>query len=816
VINDSWRSQVGFFGGAAGTVTVVGAQSFQGLQFATTGYTLTGGTINAIGNNVGGGNAAASFLNVDGGVTATIASVISGGAIGIDKLGAGTLVLTGANTFTGLTSVLAGTLVNNGTLPGAVSNAATFTNNGTVGGGLTNTAGTATNTGIINGGATNAAGATLATSNQINGGLTNAGAVTASGQINGAIVNQGAGAFTVNGALTGNSTFANNGASQLFVTGGNFTGLTALTNSSSAIPGVSVSAGRTLGAQTIQNNAGSTFNSAGTVIATTSVTNAGTAAFGGALNTPLFGNSGTFSVNAGGLGGATTVFTNTGTANISAGDFTGVGTFNNAGTLLANGGGARTLGAATFNNGGTGSINQQNGAVTDVLNLTGTYAGAAGSRIVQDVNLASAAGGAANGDRVVIAGAATGRSDFAFNIVNPGRAVFATPIPVLTAGSTAGMTANEGLISRSGFFDYFLRRNAANTGFEIASQFNSGPAAGVAGGISGVLSSLQAGFHQPASAIVSTPDECKPNQLMAGPFIRVNAGETTVKNGSVGDVVGGGAPFTNDSKSTSNFKGFQTGFDVGLCNINNSGWNIHLGIMGGLVDVTSKGNSRSPTPIGGIDAITRTQADASVPFIGAYTFVGNGAFTAEFNVRRDFYDMKVSASDSTTTYVGPGQKLKGDGISFNGQMQYRFTFAERFYIEPYVGLSKSRSSFDLLPFATGGADFMRFSTADSLLGRAGVNLGAAFFLTEKFVVAPFLTASVWREFAKPLKAQAIIGSSGQTFLIETDRVGTFGQVGAGLQFKLIDTPLVGFVRGDVRFGDKIEGKAINAGLRLQF
>ncbi|PJI52386.1 hypothetical protein CTI14_43155, partial [Methylobacterium radiotolerans] len=44
----TWNSRYGVFEGTAGTVTLAGTQGFQGLQFATDGYTLTGGALNAL------------------------------------------------------------------------------------------------------------------------------------------------------------------------------------------------------------------------------------------------------------------------------------------------------------------------------------------------------------------------------------------------------------------------------------------------------------------------------------------------------------------------------------------------------------------------------------------------------------------------------------------------------------------------------------------------------------------------------------------------------------------------------------------------
>jgi len=99
--NVAWvnaNNDTAVFGGAAGTVTLGTGITVGGLQFDTTGYTITGDTLTF-------GAAGAIAASVD----ATIASVIAGGAA-ISKTGAGKLTLTGANTYTGLTTVSAGVL----------------------------------------------------------------------------------------------------------------------------------------------------------------------------------------------------------------------------------------------------------------------------------------------------------------------------------------------------------------------------------------------------------------------------------------------------------------------------------------------------------------------------------------------------------------------------------------------------------------------------------------------------------------------------------------------------------------------------------
>ncbi|MFZ4689345.1 MAG: beta strand repeat-containing protein, partial [Polymorphobacter sp.] len=94
----AWANTEGVFAGVAGTVTVDGTQAYTNLRFDTAGYTLTGGSITANGG----------VLNIDNAGTTTINSVIAG-TNGLTKTGAGTLVLGGANTFTGIYTSGAGT-----------------------------------------------------------------------------------------------------------------------------------------------------------------------------------------------------------------------------------------------------------------------------------------------------------------------------------------------------------------------------------------------------------------------------------------------------------------------------------------------------------------------------------------------------------------------------------------------------------------------------------------------------------------------------------------------------------------------------------
>ena len=109
-VNGSWATDFAIFEGTPGTVTVdnsAGAISATGMQFAVDGYTVTGGTLTLSGTasdiRVGDGTTAGA------GYTATIDNVIAGTGQ-LVKTDLGTLVLNGANTYSG------GTLIENGSV----------------------------------------------------------------------------------------------------------------------------------------------------------------------------------------------------------------------------------------------------------------------------------------------------------------------------------------------------------------------------------------------------------------------------------------------------------------------------------------------------------------------------------------------------------------------------------------------------------------------------------------------------------------------------------------------------------------------------
>jgi autotransporter-associated beta strand protein len=826
-------------GGTTTTPTVANSGIFNqsaGTLNATTSVTNNAGaTFNLSGGTITTPTAtnAGTFNHTGGSLAATSFTTAAGGAY---NQGAGG-------------TVTSATIVNNGTYTAAGTNTATtsFTNNGTLAVSSSISTPTFTNTAIVNGLLT-VTGNTTATN-------------TASGVLNGGIniAAAGGGATFANAgtAGTGGLVFGNIGGTLTANNTGTFAGFvntlagTSTTVSTSGTwnyQGTSTLAGT----ETFSNTGTFRVASAGTLTGLESFTNAAGGRFELAAN--LGGSIGTFNNNAtnpgsaglGSQGNGTGqgVFTGPGVF-LQDRNLTGIGTFNNNGFLGAvstAGGANNTIGAASFNNGATGVISLVNGRSTDQLTLAGNYNGAAGSQIALDVNLNQTVRQA---DVVRINGLNNGQTTLVLNrLDNPATAFFSTQaIPVVVSGGGAGQVTLAQPIQGSGFATFELEQSSPGS-YQIVSRLNTSAASGAASSISALITSLNVGFFQSVSAFIGAPsgnnDEktastsvstdptmtwaklnqaaaaqtevaaapgIRPNTISSGLWARGSGGNFTVRGTSTA-VFGPGTSVPQAVKVENSFAGMQVGIDTGVFNIDNTGWNLHLGITGGSVfaDGTQKIGSQ-------------TTGVFDVPFIGVYSALTNGPFFSDLSYRHDFFNAKIS--NQLAGLNGANLKIESNAVA--GSAGYRFDFESLmgtelpYFIEPSGSMSYTNTSVGSLP-VTGGV--LQFRDIDSILGRFGLRFGTAFQATESLALQPFVTGSVWHEFAgntvSRFVSANIVADPNAFVPIITDRVGTFGQVGVGVSAQVLDTPFLGYVRSDFRFGDKLEGYAVNGGIRYQF
>ena len=391
-VNSGWTPGLAVFSGATGTVTLGESITADGLQFTSTGYVIEGAGHTLTLQSPTLGSAA---IRADAGVTATIRAPLAG-AVAVIKSDPGTVVLTAANSYSGGTTVNAGTLqlgdggtagsvtgdvVNHGqltvfrsnamTLAGAISGAGGFRQSGP---------GTTTLTG-----ANTYAGTTTIAAGVLqvgNGGTT--GTLGLGGVINDAVLTFKRGdTLMSSNDISGTGTVNQSGAGTTILTGANsYAGPTTITAGALQI-GSGGTTG-TLGPGAV-NNAGSLiFNRADALTVANAITGAGTIVQAGPGATTLSGlvsagstdiRSGTLIVTGtlasptlltgGGarLGGTGTI---TGAVTIAAGGMLAPGT--SPGTLTV---GALTMLAGAIADYELATPGVAGGGINDLVNVTG-------------------------------------------------------------------------------------------------------------------------------------------------------------------------------------------------------------------------------------------------------------------------------------------------------------------------------------------------------------------------------------------------------------------------------------------------------------
>ncbi|MBV8415417.1 MAG: autotransporter-associated beta strand repeat-containing protein, partial [Verrucomicrobia bacterium] len=398
--NAPWENGFAIFEGTAGTVTLGTNIEFDGMQFLTGGYTIAAaGPQTLIG-------ATTTTIDVGSGLTATISAPIMDGTspAAVSKTDLGTLILTGSNTYTGGTTIAAGTLQigNGGTTGSIVGNVADngalvfdrsdiITFGGTISG-----SGSLTQEGIgtviLTGTNTYSGGTTIGS------GTLQLGNGAASGSILGNVINNGILAinrsdiFTFAALISGSGSFQQTGAGITILTGVNtYSGATNITagtlqaGSSAALSANSAfSVGATLDLHGFNNTIGSLSGSG--VVTNDGVSPATLSAGGNNTNTTFSGTltdgSASLGFTKAGIGtmilsggntytGGTTV--SSGTLQIGNGATSGsiVGNVTDNGILAFNRSDSVTFGGVIT---GTGSLVQM-GPGTLILTAADSYTG---------------------------------------------------------------------------------------------------------------------------------------------------------------------------------------------------------------------------------------------------------------------------------------------------------------------------------------------------------------------------------------------------------------------------------------------------------
>ncbi len=380
----------------AGAIILTGNNSYAGPTLINATTTLQ------IGNGGTSGSIAAASAITDNGTlafdeagTLVIGNAI-GGSGGVNQLGIGTTALTGDSTYSGTTTITAGTLsIGNGGATGSIAAASQVADNGTLAfnetgpllfanavsgsGGLAQV-GTGTTTltaNLTNTGSTLISGGTLQLGNGGTSGALGTGAVVD----NATLAVDRSDAFTLANAISGTGGLNQTGSGKLILTGANtFTGTTAITAGS-----VQVGNGGTTGSLTgnVADGTNLAFDRSDTLTYGGQISGAGSVSQIGTGTTILTGASN--------YTGGTTI--SAGTLQIGNGAATGAITGNvaNAGSLVFDRAGALSFGGVIS---GAGTV-VQSGPGATTLTAAQTYTGATsvtGGTLVAANSIATSSG----------------------------------------------------------------------------------------------------------------------------------------------------------------------------------------------------------------------------------------------------------------------------------------------------------------------------------------------------------------------------------------------------------------------------------------
>jgi len=821
-------------------------------------------TINAITASTGNISVSGGTLTLDDGVS-NIAGVISGSG-GLTITGTSDTTLSGTHTYTGATTVTAGTLNNSGTIAGVANiSGGTATNNGTIAGAAT-ISGTGTLTNTTTGqlaSVNNQAGGTFSNANNVAGqvgAVTNAGTGTNTGTI--ASLTNSAGTFGNSGTITGaasisGGTVTNTGTitGAVGLSGGtlNTTGTLGSTltnagvvNASGTINGAVVNSGTFNATGALASNGAFTNNAGATLNL-----NAGIYALGGNLD-----NSGGITVaapatldmgpafnltnNAGGT------ITNNGTitdALINAGVVTNNGTYNaivqsNSGTITNNGtwtgdvldntGTINAFGAwsgsVTNNAGGlwvaTNGVTTL-GGVGNFVNNTGNVAGRGISLVdgatgdifntagqlsgTGTINLDVNLSNTSSSDFVNAQGGHNGVSNIYLNQIAP-LGFDAAPVTLLQHNGTPGTINVANLPDTNGLISYSVQ----NTGTAWVLQATPDLAAigGIASNVSLVQSIIGTVVNRPSSPFVSgLAGDQDPNTCGLGPWARATGGGASATGTSTG--MGG----SSTSEVNIEYAGVQAGVDLACFNVADKMIDASFGIIAGM----NQGASNQPLKNAAGNVFSTTIGTFDQGFAGIYATAARGPFSADLQFRVD---------DTTYTFNNPtlgfnDASTRNQRYSLNGSMSYAFTMDD-LSIVPAAGFSISHTTGSSIGFAN-GTQTLNLDPSNSYVGFVGGTIARTFFLPDGMSVAiPFVTATIYNDFAADPTASFVI-NNGAGNNVTSQNLDAFGELSLGVNYARILEGQVGngkqfngTVRADAKFSDRLLGAGVTGQVRVQF
>jgi hypothetical protein len=450
--------------------------------------------------------------------------------------------------------------------------------------------------------------------------------------------------------------------------------------------------------------------------------------------------------------------------------------------------GAKAAGGISFlnlehfaNNGGL--VDLRNGHTGDVFTLSGDYVGSGDARLGLDI--------AANGaDKLVVAGAATGKTSILLTSVEPSTASLTGAKAITLVHTGAGSAAGAFTIANPdiGFIRYGLRFDAAGFDYDLVGKAGQAAYRAVKfnDGANGV-------WRQSADAwsahLADQRNAARGEEPAAGRVWGQFSGsaERSEDRRQVTDANGDAQVYNLDYTQT--YYGVQAGVDLLQTDMGDG--QASFGVTGGY--------TRSLLHFPG----TTQSAKFDSVDLGGYAAVVKGA--GFFNALAQYDHHWIDATDPSAGY---DQSFGGDSYGFQAEAGARLG-SQTFSFEPLAAVAYVRSDLDDL-HALGQT--LDFDKADGLRGKIGARLSSRQAVGGSEMLF-YASAAAVHEFKG--KAGLTLVSGGVSETIGDHPVGTYGQAAMGVDVVAVGG-LTGFVEADGALGDDYKSAGGRIGLRFKF
>ena len=426
-----------------------------------------------------------------------------------------------------------------------------------------------------------------------------------------------------------------------------------------------------------------------------------------------------------------------------------------------------------------GLIDLRTGVAGDVLTLPGDYVGSGNAKLGLDLDADGA-------DRLVVAGAATGKTGIVLENLTAGNATLTgTAVRSLVqVGARSSTDAFHIDNPDIGLISYGLAFDAATSTFRLVSEAGAP-----------VYRSLK--YGEVAQRAWTSSADAWGAELTSLRLSRWAGAGTSghiwgqvfgVDDAHESSVTVNGATVALDYDQT--VRGGQMGAEV--AHRGARGGDVAFGLTGGYVQSDLRFDG------------SRHEADLETLNLGAYVAATRGVMFANGLIKYDWHSLDVR--DPEAGYEG-----SLDGATLGGRVEAGARYgSDRFSVEPVASLDYARTRLDNLSVLN---QTIRFDDLDSLTGKIGARASARRPLESGGVL--LLTGGLAAAHAFSGDERATLASGGAQQTVEDEQAGTYGLATLGATY-VSPNGLSIFAEGQGDFGHDRSGGGLRIGVRLRF